>query len=112
MAYEEENKRRSVSNFYLYVFPPIPDGNINIFDRRQIAGFYRLIGFLSGEIRQYLTVVARSKLYTVASRIKSYLVSSRVKDYDVAARTKNYEALARDKNYTVVTGTKQSIIRV
>lgn len=112
MALDDENKRRSVTNFYPYVYPPIPDGNIDIFDRRQIGGFYRLIGFLSGEIRQFLIVIGRTKLYSAVSRVKDYVVCSRVKNYEVTARTKNYEAESREKEFTVVTGTKQSIIRV
>lgn len=112
MAYEEENKRRSVTNFYLYVFPPIPDGNIDVFDRRQIGGFYRLIGFLSGEIRQYLIVIPRNKFFNALSRVKSYAVSNRIKNYNIIARETNYTPLAREKEFTVIADTKQSIIRV
>lgn len=112
MALTEENQRRSVTNFYLYVYPPIPDGNIDIFDRRQIAGFYRLLGFATHEIRQYLTVTTRTKLFTVAARVKNYVTTSRVKEYIVPTREKKYEVLSRVKTHTVVAGIRRHTIKV
>ena len=61
MAVDTPNKRRAVTNFFLYVFPPEPDGLIAGPDRRQATGLYP-VEFskpLSCEIRGKYTIVAR-----------------------------------------------------
>ena len=40
MAVDTENKRRSASDFYLFVIFPVPDGTIGAADREQATGIY------------------------------------------------------------------------
>jgi len=40
MTIDTEDKRRSVSDFYLYVLRPVPDATIGASDREQASGLY------------------------------------------------------------------------
>lgn len=40
MAIDTEDKRRSASDFYLFVISPVPDGSVGAADREQATGIY------------------------------------------------------------------------
>ena len=59
MSINTENKRRSVTDLFLFVLPPVADGSIGAADRQQAAGMYSGIAAASA-ISEPLLILSTS----------------------------------------------------
>lgn len=80
MAIDTENKRRSVTDFYLYVLPPVPGTPDTVSSRKQIAGLYSLPGAFS-DLRGRYKLRTRPRWFAILGKPFEYLVWERVRRF-------------------------------